>query len=44
MKKTQQLLEWAEQAKLDPNDPNNAELFDYLKVNFCIPYFHLLLL
>ncbi|XP_014273915.1 coiled-coil and C2 domain-containing protein 2A [Halyomorpha halys] len=27
----QKLKEWVEQVQLDPNDPNNADLFEYLK-------------
>lgn len=28
----QKLKEWAEQVQLDPNDPSNADLIEYIKV------------
>lgn len=30
------MREWAVRAQLDPNDPANADLFDYIKVYFFI--------
>lgn len=37
----QKLKEWVEQVQLDPNDPNNADLFEYLKVRSFFFYFFL---